>query len=128
MTALDDANTPQGNANGAWALINLIATILTALLSILMIGTYFINRKDEDEQEDETETKKKRMAMRIMGLVPAIAAIITFILTEDMTLPMQMIDKFTILMILILAVEAAVAIIAKKKAKDEDENEEAAQA
>ena len=123
---------PKAENQGAWALINLIAAILTVLLSLIMLIRYIGKKRDEEEEQNgemtkttETEVKKKGLA-RLLSLIPAIASVIVFILTEDMTLPMQWVDKWTLLMAVILVVNVILAIIAHKT-KDEDENQQNAQ-
>ena len=108
-----------------WALINLICAILTALLSIIMLIRFFTRRKEEDEETGEEEKVQRKGALRIASIIPAIGAIIAFILTEDMSLPMQMVDKWTVLMIIILAIQVLVAIFANFRREDDDDEEEA---
>lgn len=121
-TVIDDP-APLANT-GFWALINLICAIITAILCLIMLIRYFGKRREEDEETgEETEIKRKGL-IRLLSLIPAIAAIIIFILTEDMTLPMQLVDKWTLLMVVILIIQIIVAFFAKKK-KDEEEGDEA---
>ena len=101
--------------------------VLTCVISILLLGLYFISRKDEKEENErngtETEEKTKRkLPLRILGLIPAIVAIIVFIMTEDLTQPMELVDRYTMLMVLILLVEAVIAFFARKT-QDEDTQE-----
>lgn len=122
-TTIIDDPAPLANT-GFWALINLICAIITAILCLIMLIRYFGKRREEDEETgEETEIKRKGL-IRLLSLIPAIAAIIIFILTEDMTLPMQLVDKWTLLMVVILIIQIIVAIFAKKK-KDEEEGDEA---
>ncbi len=122
---------------GSWALINLICTILTVLLSLLVLVMYLgKNKKKADEDEDEAQTEdaekdqkiRKKGILRIMDIIPAVAAVITFILTEDMSLPMVLTDKWTLLMAVILLVDVVVALFTKKSTKDAEENEDEAEA
>ena len=64
------------------------------------------------------------LAAKIAGALAGIAAPITFLLTEDMSLPMIMIDKWTILMLIMLAVQIVAAIFNKKASELDDEEEE----
>ena len=109
-------------AEGNWALVNLIAGILTALGSLVMLVRHIGRKREEDEgrngQTTETKTNKKGIA-RLLSLIPAIAAVVTFLLTEDMSLPRVMTDKWTLLMVVSLVVNIILAIIAHKT-KDED--------
>ena len=136
-----------GLRGGAWALLNLILALLTALGSVLMIVFYLgkkKKRKDEEEDENEgTETKpkaetegeekeeeleytvKKHGFWRLFSIIPGIGAIIVFILTEDIRLPMVFTDRWTLLMFIIALVQLIVALLAmKKKERPEEEKEE----
>ncbi len=106
----------------AWALVNLIAMIVTAILAIILLIQTF-KKKDEEEEaqmtEDQIEDEKKRKRRKLLGLIPAIVAIIAFVLTEDIFSPMAFVDKWTILMIIILVVEALVCYFTRKKDEDQ---------
>ena len=66
---------------------------------------------------------------KVLGVAAAAASVITFILTEDMSLPMAMTDKWTLLMGILFAVQIAAAVACKKAAEaDEEEEEEGAEA
>ena len=58
----------------------------------------------------------------------ALIAIIVFIFTEDMTLPMIFVDKWTILHVVIALVQVVVMVLCKKKKDENDEDENAANA
>ena len=124
-----DAPAPKAApATGAWALINLICMIGTALISILLLLFYFIGKRkedDEDENEEGEELRRKGLT-RLLSLIPAIAGILLFFLTENMSLPMILVDKWTILMVVILLVNMVLALLSTKK-REEEENEEAAE-
>ncbi len=108
--------------NSAWALVNLISMIVTAILAIILLIQAF-KKKDEEEEaqmtEDQIEDEKKRKRRKLLGLIPAIAAIVAFVLTEDIFSPMAFVDKWTILMIIILVVEALVCYFTRKKDEDQ---------
>jgi uncharacterized repeat protein (TIGR02543 family) len=116
----DSINVGDGNvplASSAWALANLILAIGAAVFMILLWIAYFTRRK-----EDADTNKRRQMVCRILSAVGAIAAMVIFALTENMQLPMQMIDKYTIWMIAILAVQLAfmfAALIRPSKKKAE---------
>ncbi len=108
--------------NSAWALVNLISMIVTAILAIILLIQAF-KKKDEEEEaqmtEDQIEDEKKRKRRKLLGLIPAIVAIVAFVLTEDIFSPMAFVDKWTILMIIILVVEALVCYFTRKKDEDQ---------
>ena len=66
------------------------------------------DREDESNQEyagnqDEEEKKRKRGRLILIFAIPilAIIAIIIFILTQDMTLPMIMVDWWTLIHVIL---------------------------
>lgn len=96
-----------------------------------MLTFYFVGkRKDEDEDErnvrytedeDEEELKRKGL-VRLLSILPAVFAVITFILTENMRNPMIIVDKWTILMLLYAVVNVVLAVFSiKKREKAEEE-------
>ena len=57
-------------------------------------------------------------------MVATVIAIILFILTEDMSLPMIFIDKWTLWHIVITVASIILAIFSRKKYEDEEEDEQ----
>ena len=102
-----------------FALINLILAVLTAIMALGMIGTYFRGKEDNEEEEGE----KKHRAGKFLGIIPAAAGIIAFILTEDITNPMQLTDRWTILMAVIFAAGLATAYFTRNRKQEEEESE-----
>ena len=97
--------------NRYWALLNLILMAITALLGAALLARYFFGGNNSEEEET------KRNNGKLFGLIPGIGSVIAFILTEDISLPMQMVDKWTIPMALILAVQIGVAAFSRKRDK-----------
>ena len=65
---------------------------------------------------------------KVLGVAAAAASVITFILTEDMSLPMVMTDKWTLLMAVLFAAQIGTAVANKKASESDDEDEEGAEA
>jgi hypothetical protein len=137
LTSIDDEAVPQapGDDTNAWALVNLIAAILTVLTSLILLLTWFIGKKKEEdeedeyaeyeEDEDEDESKlKRRTVARLGSLIPAIVSVIVFVVTEDMRNPMVFVDRWTLLMIVILIIELLFVLFSKKKNVDDDEDQD----
>ncbi len=83
-------------ASGAsWALVNLIASLLTVLLAVASLVS---RREKEDGENDEKETR-----VRLSVVFPAVVSVIVFILTENMHNPMVLVNVWTPVMLLILA-------------------------
>ena len=120
-----DSSTPQAPF-GAWALINLLCALATALLSLIMMIRYFGARREENEETGEVTERNRRGALRLASLIPAIGAIAAFLLTENMANPMVLTDGWTVLMIIFLAIQTGVAILAARKDSDREEEVETA--
>jgi len=135
----DPEEGPAG-VQSQWALLNLILSIITCLLAIAMIILFIVGKKDEDEDEEkanaqaqarasgegeEEEKKRRRNGLKFLGLIPAVATVILFILTEDMTQPMVLTDKWTILTAIFTLIGIVLVIVTRNRKKDdEDENKE----
>ena len=134
---IEDEETPLAPmVGGAWALVNLILMLLTVLASLLLLLGYLGKKKyaKEDEYGNALHdangneiidyTRNKKGFWRVASLIPAIAAVIAFALTENMRLPMVMTDRWTLLMVIIAVVQLIVAVLCKKKKEsEEDENQ-----
>jgi len=115
-----DTPLPDHNRNLIWALLNLILTAAGAVLIVLLILRTLVHRKrdKEDEEQDEDieearlkalaaygeyedgREKRKRRRFRPLLIIAVplleIIAIILFLLTQDMSLQMVLIDWWTI--------------------------------
>lgn len=101
-----------------WALINLIATLITFLIAIILLLMILVNKR---KKEDEIKIHN-RIPGRLFSIIVAIVTGLIFLITEDMSLPMALIDKWTPLMIILLIVQIIVMIFCKhKKIKKEEE-------
>ena len=127
---LDDLQTPLANlfrrfqpTGGSfglrvWALLNLICLIITVylLLPIMHLKAKFRRKKqmlnvnglyDEEKEENVYNTKSFVRRFRtglVLEIIVSVLAVIAFILTEDIRLPMVLIDRWTPLMILLLLI------------------------
>ena len=97
---IEDEETPLASDGArAWALVNLILTILTIIAVIAA----------------------KNGRSRLLGAAVGLLSVVVFILTEDMRNPMVMVDKWTIWMAVIALAQLAVVIFSKKEEKEETE-------
>ena len=114
---------------GAWALVNLILMLLTVLASLLLLLGYLGKKKHTERDEYGNEridyTRNKKGFWRVASLIPAVAAVIAFVLTENMKLPMIMVDRWTLLMAVIAVLQLIVAVMSKKQKESQDEENEA---
>ena len=112
---IDDMDTPLSAFPGAWALVNLICTVLTVLLSAALLAGLAGKRSKEEENKQNRKT-----FWRVMSLVPAALAVIVFLLTENLRDPMVLVDRWTLLMIILALVETLVAVFSRKTKENAD--------
>jgi len=109
-----------------WALLNLI---LSALGIIYAAGAllYVIFRKkhneDEQELEDEPHTTIRKKGL-LIAAVMAFIGVILFVLTQDMRQIMILFDWWTIVHIIIFAIELIAIVHMIKRKKDDSGDEE----
>ena len=126
--------TPKAKGTEAnWAIMNFICMIITVLLAILLLLSKSKNEEklendktySYDEQEDYQE-EKRSLFIRSLALLLAIISIIVFFLTEDMSLPMVIIDNWTIYMLCFVIVQLIVFILGRRwKEVEQDEQQKA---
>ena len=130
--------TPQAAVKGHWALINLIAAMLSVVLAVAALLAKHAKEEDEEEkddqvvesenQDDETVASKRHRTWKIVAVVDAIAAVVVFILTENLAHNMVLVDKWTVLMVLFGLISIVSTYFARKwHEEDEDEDEQSSQ-
>ncbi len=120
---ITDGQTAKAAPATAWALINLIAAIITVVIAAI-VSILGLKKKGEDEDEEkEADRTNRKPLVRGLGVITAIVSVIAFILTEDMSLPMQLTDQWTLMMVIILAVEAVLGIAARKTTREGEEKQ-----
>ena len=130
--------TPQAAVKGHWALINLIAAMLSVVLAVAALLAKHAKEEDEEDkddqvvesenQDDEVVTSKRHRTWKIVAVVDAIAAVVVFILTENLAHNMVLVDKWTVLMVLFGLISIVSTYFARKwHEEDEDEDEHSSQ-
>lgn len=115
-----DAEAPLAAPAGNWALINLICTVF----AVIGAAAALFRRKEEEETESgEDKRDRSMMIAKIAGAAAAIASLIAFFITEDMSLSMVLADKWTLLMAALFAVQIAAAAGNRKAAESRDNGE-----
>ena len=101
-TVISPAETPLSvPAARTLALVNLILTIATVLVMIMLLATYFRNRGSEE--------KSARPAPRILVTAMAAAAVILFLSTQSLSGQILAYDRWTVWHAAIFAIAAAIA-------------------
>ena len=107
-----------------------------AVLSVIIAlinGLRWLKRRKDDEAEaedsssadadEESSSKKIRGSAVLASVLLAVISVIAFILTEDMTNTMAFIDKYTILMAVLLAGGIISSFFRKKKEDQSEQNQ-----
>jgi len=97
-------------AAAAWSVLNLILSVLTVLFCLLKVLVN--NRKDDEERSEDDKRSENR---RYLAVIPAAASVILFLLTENLRNPMCLLDRWTPVMLVILAVEALFLVLSRRK-------------
>ena len=107
---------------GSWAIVNLLLTIVTGLLTLFLLIMLFLTR---GEKVDDTLPKKhsqlvkmlenKKINNRILylfvGMVTTVIAIVLFTATENTKLSIQLFDNYTVLHAIIMIVTLLVVVL-----------------
>ncbi|MCL2889054.1 MAG: InlB B-repeat-containing protein [Eggerthellaceae bacterium] len=121
--------------SGAWALLNLVLSAIGILGALGIFLAFFMRRKKEEDQgaqanqnsqEDPEVLRKKRLALRILNIALGIVACVVFVLTQDMSLPMALVDWWTIVHAVIFVIQIVVVVLAMVR-KDNEKKEDKGQ-
>ena len=116
-----------GSMNGlVWALLNLILMVVGLILGVISIMHSVIKKRHEEtdyESDSDEETRKAKVLWLVASIITAVAGIIVFFLTEKISLPMVLVDKWTIVNGIILALGLVSFIFVIKNKKDSDDVE-----
>lgn len=105
-----------GDADACWAPLNLILALATCVISLMLIISMLM-RKDDEEIEGTKALFESSWFERILSGVVGVFALLVFLITENMNLPMVWTDRWTFMMIVIFALQILVAAFAKNKDK-----------
>lgn len=108
-TIVDDSNPLAAASNGSWALVNLICMVINILLLIII-----------PRRKNRFQTKRF-YKNNIFLVICALVSVILFILTENIWLPMVLVDSWTIWMIIICVLGIILKCTSRKRLKEEQE-------
>jgi len=106
--------TPPG-ATGAWALVNLILCAIGVVVALFVVLKAFFWNKKGNKNRD---TRQTRILWLLITVITGIAGVIVFFITENMSLPMRLVDWWTIVNAVILVLGVAGAMLAFKRKKE----------
>ena len=93
-------------------IINLISAITSLVMGV--VATIKSVKAGKAESEDE----RKRLANKRFSLIPGVGSVAAFLLTEEFLTKIKLVDKWTPLMLVILAGSIGVSIWTRKKNKE----------
>ena len=115
---IEEADVPLAKSQPTryWALVNLILTILSIGISIILSLLLLFTKQDKDQYilvqtYEERRRQRSKVVKRLISIIITISIMFIFLLTEDITLPMQYTDKYTLLMLIIFIIHILIAII-----------------
>ena len=131
-TEVQENPTPKGGGSqNEWALINLICAGGTVLLGLFLLLSKLKKEEEEEDEktsamrndEEQSNGNKRRKWLRVASTITAVVSVIAFFFTEDITLAMVLIDKWTLLMAAFLIVQVIFVLFGRKwKELDDNKN------
>ena len=125
VITIDEQSVPLANIvvdTSSWALWNLILSLAGVALALMIgIRTMLKDKKENEDPEKHEETKRNRILLSLVIPTLAIIGVILFILTQDIRLPMVMVDFWTLTHATLFVCGLFSYIFAIRKEKDEDE-------
>lgn len=133
---INDIRIPLAKTEETWAVVNLICTVVTIVVSLILVILGWYNRwrrrnieLDEKYYNDYQFWLRNKIIFRIVNILIAIISIVVFILTENIFLKLVFIDRFTPLMVVLAILAIGVAFFSKYVIKeyypyDDDEDED----
>lgn len=116
---LEETGVPLAASGEAWALYNFALMELAIFESIVMLAGYFIRSKKSDQED-----LKKKGLPRLLSVLVAIGSVIAFVLTEDIHVPLILIDKWTPLMVVFALVQTALLTWSRKTYRKAEQAQE----
>ncbi len=111
---IEDEQSPTASAddllsgNSSFALVNIIAAVITAVMALALIVSHFAKGKGG-------------LGLKLLSLIPLAAAVVLLLTTQDFSGVMAMVDMWTVVFAVVLAAQVVTTIIATKASK-QDEN------
>ena len=133
VDVIEDDGNPLGNG-GAWSLVDLLLSLGTLGLTGKQVAGLFRRKKDDEEEpdgtqavaaateDDEEQKENKHSGIRAASVVPAVGTVALFLLTQDLTQPMTLIDAWTPAFAGITAVDGIMTYASRRRKNDDDDD------
>ncbi len=96
--------------NNQWALINLISMLLTVIYTIYL----FMTRKKVDTVGYSEHIRLRKKTLLTMNVVFTVVSITLFVITQDLTQPMKMVDNWTLLFVGVIVAQTLLTLIYRR--------------
>lgn len=116
---VEENETPKAVNERSWALMNFVFTIFTVILGL----TALKDKENDNDIKNDKSKRSKKITTKVLSMIIMVASVIIFVYTEDMTLSIVMVDKWTITMFSVALVQIAVFMIGNKWNDNEIEDE-----
>ena len=120
VTDEGNLNVSDGRGGSAkWALLNLICAFLATFTGVVTVIAIRNRMKEEKEiygemdggmGENEGRMSRANLALGLFALAVGIVSVIVFIITEDWTLPVSVVDRWTFLMLVMFFATLIIAV------------------
>ncbi len=123
----EDTPTPSipefGNDSGIdnWALLNLILSIISIVYTIYLVITKKKTKEETIEDEKVEQVIRRKGPTMAVNALASIVAVVLFIMTQDITKPMIILDIWTIAFVLVVVVQFVVVMISKKNVESDNQ-------
>jgi hypothetical protein len=122
----DEGDAGEAGSEDSWAILNLICAVVAILvgLAVLAAGRERVRHKKDGAQIDEEKAHKSKLALtfRVISFIIGIVSVIVFFVTEDLTLPIDFLDDWSLLMVIMLLATLIISLVSFRfDRKDEDD-------
>jgi uncharacterized repeat protein (TIGR02543 family) len=107
-----------------WALLNLILAIAGAASVLAAIIIALVRRRDENKDGNKFVFSTGKIILICIAVVMAAGGIVFFLLTEDLTLSLEIVDMETIPQAVIFLVAFVAAVLIPRRNDDDGDNDE----
>jgi small-conductance mechanosensitive channel len=102
-------------------LLNLVLTIVAAAVAVLLLAARRKRGGEDAYGDGENESDGKGNAFWILALAATAVSAVLLLLTQDLSQPMRLLDKWTIGHVVITAVTVVAALLSRGNREEEDD-------
>lgn len=101
-----------------WSAANLVIALVSLVLSGFALGSQHGNKNRTSTSEDGANDTRKWIQAGLT-VAPAAAAAASFLLTGDLSKPMQLVDRWTPLLVVLLVMQALALVLTREQEEDD---------